>query len=202
MAGRKKKKHSAQSGYYDFNLVAVVILLICFGLVMLYSTSAYTAQVKFGNDMNFFTKQTIISIVSILAALFLSKFDYHLLYYVSKLIYWISIILMAMVKFTPLGVEVNGARRWLRFGIQALQFQPAEVAKIAAITFIPCLIMKMGRKIATRQGFLQLMAYGLGLAVAAFYFTENLSTAMIIAGITVIMIFIAHPNKRLFLMWG
>ena len=157
MAGRKKKKHSAQSGYYDFNLVAVVILLICFGLVMLYSTSAYTAQVKFGNDMNFFTKQTIISIVSILAALFLSKFDYHLLYYVSKLIYWISIILMAMVKFTPLGVEVNGARRWLRFGIQALQFQPAEVAKIAAITFIPCLIMKMGRKIATRQGFLQLM---------------------------------------------
>ena len=45
MAGRKKKKHSAQSGYYDFNLVAVVILLICFGLVMLYSTSAYTAQV-------------------------------------------------------------------------------------------------------------------------------------------------------------
>lgn len=202
MAGRKKKKHSAQSGYYDFNLVAVVILLICFGLVMLYSTSAYTAQVKFGNDMNFFTKQTIISIVSILAALFLSKFDYHLLYYVSKLIYWISIILMAMVKFTPLGVEVNGARRWLRFGIQELQFQPAEVAKIAAITFIPCLIMKMGRKIATRQGFLQLMAYGLGLAVAAFYFTENLSTAMIIAGITVIMIFIAHPNKRLFLMWG
>ena len=202
MAGKGKKKRSGKSEYYDFNLVAVVILLTCFGLVMLYSTSAYTAQVKFGNDKNFFTKQTIISIVSILAALFLSKFDYHILYYMSKVIYWTSIILMAMVKFTPLGVEVNGARRWLRFGIQALQFQPAEVAKIAAITFIPCLIMKMGREIATRQGFLKLMAYGLGLAAAAFYLTENLSTAMIIAGITVIMIFIAHPNKRLFLMWG
>lgn len=203
MAGRGKKKNSLKSGYYDFNLVAVVILLICFGLVMLYSTSAYTAQIKFGNDMNFFAKQTIISIVSIAGALFLSKFDYHILYYVSKVIYWISIALMVMVKFTPLGVEVNGARRWLRlFGIQALQFQPAEVAKIAAITFIPCLIMKMGREIATRQGFLKLMAYGLGLAAAAFYLTENLSTAMIIAGITVIMIFIAHPNKRLFLMWG
>ena len=141
--------------------------------------------------------------MSILAALFLSKFDYHLLYYVSKMIYWISIILMFMVKFTPLKVaQVNGARRWLRFGIQALQFQPAEVAKIAAITFIPCLIMKMGREITTRRGLLKLLAYGLGLAAAAFYLTENLSTAMIIAGITVIMIFIAHPNKRLFLMWG
>lgn len=203
MAGRRKKKRSAKSGYYDFNLVAVVILLICFGLVMLYSTSAYTAQVKYGNDMNFFTKQLIISVVSILGALFASKFDYHVLYYVGKVSYWLSIFLMGMVKFTPWGEEVNGAKRWLKlFGIRALQFQPAEVAKIAAIIFIPCLIMKMGREIATRRGFLKLMAYGLGLAAAAFYLTENLSTAMIIAGITVIMIFIAHPNKRLFLMWG
>ena len=203
MAGRRKKKRSAKSGYYDFNLVAVVILLICFGLVMLYSTSAYTAQVKYGNDMNFFTKQLIISVVSILGALFVSKFDYHVLYYVGKVSYWLSIFLMGMVKFTLWGEEVNGAKRWLKlFGIRALQFQPAEVAKIAAIIFIPCLIMKMGREIATRRGFLKLMAYGLGLAAAAFYLTENLSTAMIIAGITVIMIFIAHPNKRLFLMWG
>lgn len=203
MAGRRKKKRSAKSGYYDFNLVAVVILLICFGLVMLYSTSAYTAQVKYGNDMNFFTKQLIISVVSVLGALFVSKFDYHVLYYVGKVSYWLSIFLMGMVKFTPWGEEVNGAKRWLKlFGIRALQFQPAEVAKIAAIIFIPCLIMKMGREIATRRGFLKLMAYGLGLAAAAFYLTENLSTAMIIAGITVIMIFIAHPNKRLFLMWG
>lgn len=203
MAGRRKKKRSAKSGYYDFNLVAVVILLICFGLVMLYSTSAYTAQVKYGNDMNFFTKQLIISVVSILGALFVSKFDYHVLYYVGKVSYWLSIFLMGMVKFTPWGEEVNGAKRWLKlFGIRALQFQPAEVAKIAAIIFIPCLIMKMGREIATRRGFLKLMAYGLGLAAAAFYLTENLSTAMIIAGITVIMIFIANPNKRLFLMWG
>ena len=203
MAGRRKKKRSAKSGYYDFNLVAVVILLICFGLVMLYSTSAYTAQVKYGNDMNFFTKQLIISVVSILGALFVSKFDYHVLYYVGKVSYWLSIFLMGMVKFTPWGEEVNGAKRRLKlFGIRALQFQPAEVAKIAAIIFIPCLIMKMGREIATRRGFLKLMAYGLGLAAAAFYLTENLSTAMIIAGITVIMIFIAHPNKRLFLMWG
>lgn len=203
MAGRRKKKRSAKSGYYDFNLVAVVILLICFGLVMLYSTSAYTAQVKYGNDMNFFTKQLIISVVSILGALFVSKFDYHVLYYVGKVSYWLSIFLMGMVKFTPWGEDVNGAKRWLKlFGIRALQFQPAEVAKIAAIIFIPCLIMKMGREIATRRGFLKLMAYGLGLAAAAFYLTENLSTAMIIAGITVIMIFIAHPNKRLFLMWG
>ena len=51
---KKKKKARVKSEYFDYNLIAAVILLICFGLVMLYSTSAYTAQIKFDNDMNFF----------------------------------------------------------------------------------------------------------------------------------------------------
>ena len=101
---------------------------------MLYSTSAYTSQIKYGDDMNFFSKQAFISVVSIIIALVISLFDYHLLYYVSGFIYVVSLILMALVKYTPLGVEVNGAKRWLRLGIEVLQFQPAEVAKIAAIT--------------------------------------------------------------------
>lgn len=202
MAKKRKQRSALGSEYYDFNLVAVVILLTCFGLVMLYSTSAYTSQIKYSNDMNYFAKQALISGASILIAVIISKLDYHLLYYVSKAIYYASLVLMAMVKFTPLGVEVNGAKRWLRFGIQALQFQPSEVAKIAAITFIPCLIMKMGREVATRKGFWKLMGYGMALAAAAFFFTENLSTALIIAAITVLMIFIAHPNKRMFLLLG
>lgn len=149
--------------------------------------------------MSFFRKQAIISAASIMIAVGLSMFDYHLLYYVSRFIYWFSIFLMALVKYTPLGVEVNGAKRWLRLGTEVLQFQPAEVAKIAAITFIPCLIMKMGREVATRAGFWKLVAYGGGLAFAAFYLTDNLSTAVIIAGITALMIFVAHPNQKLFI---
>lgn len=196
---KKKKKGRAKSEYFDYNLIAAVILLTCFGLVMLYSTSAYTAQIKFDDDMSFFRKQAIISAASIMIAVGLSMFDYHLLYYVSRFIYWFSIFLMALVKYTPLGVEVNGAKRWLRLGTEVLQFQPAEVAKIAAITFIPCLIMKMGREVATRAGFWKLVAYGGGLAFAAFYLTDNLSTAVIIAGITALMIFVAHPNQKLFI---
>lgn len=196
---KRKNRTGEKSQYFDYNLIAAVILLTCFGLVMLYSTSAYTSQIKYGDDMNFFSKQAFISVVSIIIALVISLFDYHLLYYVSGFIYVVSLILMALVKYTPLGVEVNGAKRWLRLGIEVLQFQPAEVAKIAAITFIPCLIMKMGKEVATRAGFWKLVAYGAGLAFAAFYLTDNLSTAIIIAGITALMIFVAHPNQRLFI---
>ena len=56
---KKKKMARVKSEYFDYNLIAAVILLICFGLVMLYSTSAYTAQIKFDNDMNFFGKRLL-----------------------------------------------------------------------------------------------------------------------------------------------
>lgn len=203
MAKREKKRAAFQSRYYDFNLVAVVILLVCFGLVMLYSTSAYIAQVKYGNDMNYFAKQAAISLVSIVLALVISKADYHILYYTGRMVYIVSVILMVMVKITPWGVEVNGAKRWLRpFGITALQFQPAEVAKIAAITFIPCLIIRMGKEIQTKMGFVKLMAWGVVLALVTLVFTDNLSTSLIIGGITVLMIFIAHPRQKTFLLAG
>ena len=54
MPKKNKKTKAARNRYYDYNLVAIVVLLTCFGLVMLYSTSAYTAQVNYENDMQFF----------------------------------------------------------------------------------------------------------------------------------------------------
>ena len=47
----KIKMKKAKSDYYDFNLVAVIILIMCFGLIMLYSTSSYMAQINEGDDM-------------------------------------------------------------------------------------------------------------------------------------------------------
>ena len=94
MPKKNKKTKGARNRYYDYNLVAIVVLLTCFGLVMLYSTSAYTAQVNYENDMQFFGRQTAISIASILIALFISRLDYHVLYYISGAIYVTSIVLM------------------------------------------------------------------------------------------------------------
>ena len=56
-----RKKQNKKSDYYDYNLVAVIVLLVCFGLVMLYSTSSYMAEVNYGNDMFYFKKQALIS---------------------------------------------------------------------------------------------------------------------------------------------
>ena len=201
MPKKNKKTKAARNRYYDYNLVAIVVLLTCFGLVMLYSTSAYTAQVNYENDMQFFGRQTAISIASILIALFISRLDYHVLYYISGAIYVTSIVLMLLVKFSPLGREVNGARRWLTIiPGTTIQLQPSELAKIAAITFIPCLIIKMGKNVKTLRGSIFLLCTGAVLALGAFQLTENLSTGIIIGAITVLMIFIAHPRTRPFII--
>ncbi len=184
--------------YYDYSLVAVMILLIVFGLIMLYSTSSYVAQLHEGNDMFYFRKQALISAASIGCSLILSQFDYHLLGKIPSLIYSAAMVLMIMVKITPFGVEVNGAKRWLNFG--GLQFQPSEIAKIAAIVTISFMIVQMGKKAAEIRGIEVLLGAGGALGLVTFVFTDNLSTAIIIWGITCILIFIARPRTKPFII--
>lgn len=186
------------SAYYDYSLVAVVLLLIVFGLVMLYSTSSYVAQLHEGDDMFYFRKQAFISTGSILTALLISRFDYHILEKIPIFIYSLAMILMIMVKVTPFGVEVNGAKRWLNFA--GLQFQPSEIAKIAAIVFISVLIVQMGKKASEIRGIKVLLGVGGALGLVTFLFTDNLSTAIIIWGITCVLIFVAHPRTKPFII--
>ncbi len=190
------KMNKEKTDYYDFSLVAVIILLTCFGLVMLYSTSAYMAEMDFQDDMYYFKKQALISAASIVAAVVISRIDYHILSNFTTIAYAGSLGLMVLVK-TPLGVTSHGARRWL--GItENISFQPAEVAKIALILYLSQLVVSMGKSVKTaRAMFLMLIAGGLQ-AFFAYAFTDNLSTAIIIVGITIGMIFVAHPNRRLF----
>lgn len=197
---KKKKSVSRKKvDYYDYSLLAVVILLTCFGLIMLYSTSAYMAEVRYGDDMYFFKKQAFISAVCIVVMILISKIDYHILTKFVTILYAAAFILMAMVRFTPLGVVVNGAKRWLKIGIQ---FQPSEIAKIAVIVCLPYMIIKMGRQVQTLKACMILGLAGGVLAGGAYVFTDNLSTAIIIFGITAGLIFVAHPKVKPFLLIG
>ncbi len=191
--GKKRK-----SDYYDYNLVAIIIFLTCFGLIMLYSTSSYIAEVENGDSMFYFKKQAMISVVCIIAALIISQIDYHILTRFVTILYVAAMVLMMLVK-TPLGIEANGARRWLGVG-ETLQFQPSEIAKIAVIVCLPYMIVHMGKKVQTLKACMILAAMGGGLAFVTYVFTENMSTAIIIFCITAGLIFVAHPKVKPFLI--
>lgn len=193
----KKKEHSI--AYFDYSLLAILICLICFGLVMLYSTSSYSAMMKQnGDSLFYFKRQVLFCIVGLIGMWIVSRIDYHWYFERSKFFYFISIFMMFLVK-TPLGKEVNGAKRWIKLPFEQ-QLQPAEIAKIAIILFIPALICTMGREIKTLEGIVKELAWGAFSAAVVFIITENLSTAIIVMGITCIMIFVVHPKTRIFII--
>ena len=188
---------STERDYFDYNLLAIVILLTCFGLVMLYSTSAYEAMLEpGGDDMSYFRKQAVISVGAFVLALIGSQIDYHFLARFAVPVYWVSIFFLVITKF--IGREVNGAKRWIYFG--PVSFQPAELAKLAIILFLPVLIVKMGTKLKGLKPALIVFGFGFLSAACTYIFTEYLSTAIIIAGITVILVFIAHPKTAPFVI--
>ena len=195
MIRQKKMAGNAEYAYFDYGLVAVLIFLICFGLIMLYSTSYYSAQIDYKGDGAFyFRRQLLFSGGSLLVMYVVTKVDYHRYTRYATILYVVSFILMALVQ-TPLGVEVNGARRWLRFPV-IQRFQPSEITKIAMILFIPYLICKVGKKAYTKKGALQILLFGILAAAGVFVLTENLSTAIIVFGISAVIFFVAYPRTR------
>ena len=193
---KRKRTREKEKLYYDYDLLLVIIFLMCFGLVMLYSSSAYSAQVDYKNDMFFFTRQAMIGIIGFIVMFIVSKIDYHLYGAYAKELFWFSMFLMALVQ-TPLGKTVNGARRWIRLPGR-LSLQPAEFTKIAVILFIAYEICLLGQKAKKWDGIKILLGYGLVATLGVFLLTDNLSTAIIVFAITCILIFVVHPKTKPF----
>ena len=194
---RKENTGPVPVRYYDYSLVAVLVFLVCFGLVMLYSTSAYTALIENDDSMYYFKRQILFCGAGVVIIYVVSRINYHWYIGKAKAIYFFSLFLMFLVK-TPLGKEVNGARRWIRLPM-GQQFQPSELAKIAVILFIPVLICKMGKEFRSLQGVVKILAWGGVCAAAVLFLTDNLSTAAIVFGITYIVVAVAHPRTKVFL---
>lgn len=198
-SGKVKVKHRGRViRFFDYNLLTVLISLICFGLVMLYSTSAYSALVTQEDSMYYFKRQIVFYVLGFIAMYIVARIDYRIYIRWARMLYFFSIFMMALVQ-TPLGIEVKGARRWimLPFG---QQLQPSEIAKIAVILFIPALICSMGNEIRTWTGIRKVLLWGGVSAGCILFLTENLSTAVIVMGITCIMVFVVHPKTKPFVV--
>ncbi|MDL2249426.1 putative lipid II flippase FtsW [Lachnospiraceae bacterium OttesenSCG-928-J05] len=197
---KAKTISKSTSEYFDYSLLAVLVFLVCFGLVMLYSVSSYSALIKYGNSMHYLTRQLIFTVAGFAGLYVASRLPLEFYRKVAFFSYMASLALMALVQ-TPLGKEVNGAKRWLKLpGDQ--QLQPAEIAKIALIIYIPLLIIKFGKEYKQLKQTAKVLGAGLVAAAFALFLTDNLSTAVILMGITVIIVFISHPKTKPFLMIG
>lgn len=200
-ARKKKKNNQKYKSYFDYNLITIIMFLICFGLVMLYSISYYTASIEFdGNDMYYFKRQLIFSAVGFVVMLGISKIPYRFYAPLSSIIFAVAVILCLLVQ-TPLGISAGGATRWLPLPVFG-QFQPSEAMKVAMVLFVPYLVCKKGSKVGKDYYWMRIMLVAAVGFVCVWHFTENLSTAVIVAGIAIGIFLIALPQGKLIMLLG
>ena len=181
---------------YDETLLAVVIILIAIGLVMLYSTSSYNGEVKFHDPFYYLKKQGFATFVGFLGMVIVSRVDYHRWAVLAIPGYLTAIALSVAVMF--FGDEYNGSKRWLSLG--PVSFQPSEFAKVAVILFLAWSVRKYAKKMYKFRTLVLAMLPV--LPIAALVGASNLSTAIIILGIAVVLIFVASPKYSQFIWMG
>lgn len=180
-----------KSGRGDVLLVCMVLFLVVFGLAVLYSTGSYNGSVCFGDAFYYMKKQFFAAALGMLAMYLISCMDYHIFEKYAIAAYLISLALSTLVLFA--GNAYNGSRRWLSLG--PLSFQPSEFAKLAVILFLARMVGRQKK----RNSFLNLVfVIALVLPIVALVGTNNLSTAIIILGIAVIVVFVSDKRYMQF----
>lgn len=192
----KKKKRGQSEYFFDYSLLFIVLFLVGFGLVMLYSTSSYKAAQDFGRSTYFLEKQLFATIVGLVMMIVVANIPYHFWEKFALLGYTVSVVLLLLI--IPFGKEANGAKRWLI--IAGMSLQPAEVAKLAMILFLAVMVCKMGKGIRTQKGFFFILLLPLPIVLMVWKITSNMSSAIIIMGIAVLMLFVASPDYKKFIL--
>ncbi|CDE52593.1 MAG: putative peptidoglycan glycosyltransferase FtsW [Lachnospiraceae bacterium] len=192
---RKKTKKS----YFDYSLMFLIIFMLAFGLLMLYSTSSYNAAIEFGDSTYYLKKQFKSTLLGLAVMFIVANIDYHKLTWAGIVGYVTSLILIALV-LSPLGNEVNGARRWIIIG--GMSIQPAEVAKLALIMLLALVINNRRQNIRKLGVTARIFALCIPPAAEILLITKNMSSALIIVGITFVMLFVASPKYSHYIILG
>ncbi|MCM1497970.1 MAG: putative lipid II flippase FtsW [Clostridium sp.] len=202
---RRKKKKSLlgklfpklyRGNYFDYSLLFLVIFLVIFGLIMIYSTSSYTAELKEGVPTYYLVRQGIFAIFGFFAMLIVSCFDYHYWKRLSVPLIGLGIVLLLIVLVW--GMVSHGAARWIKLG--PISFQPSELAKIAIILYTAHAATDNAARIGQWKKMVQVML--LPMITIMLIAKENLSTAIICAAITIMIVFVTSPKIKPFVVLG
>ena len=211
MAKKRKTRNLFMPGAkgLDTNLIVITMFLMVFGLIMVYSASYFKASMSkaFGYDsMHFLKNQAAMSLVGLVVMLGVSGINYHILKKkpIALAAIFLSLILTIVLKIPALSITANGATRWVKLG--PISFQVAEPVKIAVIVVTAWLVDKYGameihwKKFTLKHWAVTaiILVPGVGLAGFLGIISRNMSSAMIIALIGMVMYFAWHPKSAVF----
>ncbi len=197
------KKRVGPKNYYDYTLLFLVLFLIGFGLVMIYSISAYNATKYYSNATLFVKNQAKYAVAGLVLMLLISKIDYHV--YIAKfgigkfktnLLMIGLVIAMGLQLFVLFkGDGTNGSNRWLSLG-KFFKLQPSEISKVLIILVVAYIVYVSPKRLDRMTGFIRVLVFTAPLIV--FVAIENLTTALIMAGIVFVVPFVTSRKSWYF----
>ncbi len=201
----KKKKENKFSSFidkpFDFILFIVILLLLSIGIIMVLSASAPSALAETGNSYSYVTTQAVSAVLGIILMLVISKIDYRFYKKFYKILYWVSIVLLAIVYIPGVGYAANGALRWIDLGFTTIQ--PSEIVKIALIIFYAAFLTNNKDKLSKwKTGFLLPFLILVPIIAELVIIQDHLSATLVIVAIISIMMLIAGTKLRHFIITG
>lgn len=173
-----------------------VVGMACFGCLMVYSASYYTAEVQYGDSFYYVKKQILGLVLGVAAMCGTCFFPYKKLIKIKIPALIVAAVLLILVFIPGIGVTNYGATRWIGFG--GVTIQPSEIAKYAYALFVAAYFAKNYEKVKTIRGILPPLAVGLLFCVLVIL-EPNMSITMCIGLLMLALIFLSGTNLKTFL---
>ena len=189
---RRSRSSQGPAGSGFLVLAACVVVLNLIGVVMVLSASSVTALYDYGSSFHFFLRQVVWVAVGFVVLVVASRIDYHLWRRFALPLVGVSLALLVAVLFV--GLEVNGAQRWL--GTEVMSIQPAEFAKLALILFTADLLSRRSDMIERTDITLRPVLVVFCAFAFLIMMQPNLGTTLLMAAIILAMLFVAGTPLR------
>ncbi len=177
----------------DFWITALVLGLVVFGVVMIFSASYYYAINEEGTPYYYLVRSIIWALIGTVVMMFMATFDYHKLERFAWPILIGEVILLCLL-FTPLGMTLNNATRWL--DLKIITIMPGELAKPACIIFVAAFFSKIPERARSFTRGILPMVILIGVVCGLIYIEPSTSTALTTAAVIMVMLFIAGLPVR------
>lgn len=186
-------------GSIDLVLLSVVTVLVGIGLLVVYTGSAVDAAKRWGDDMIFVNQQLWGVALGFVALTVVSRIDYRTYRKHTRLIYLLTFILLLAIWIPGVGVEVNGARRWLN--LIFMRFQPAELAKLTICIFMA---YSMEKRAAEMSGWAGFYKHGVpvGVLLLPIFLQPDFGSTVIISAIAALMLWMGGVKLTHFMATG
>ena len=185
---------------FDMIVLAMAVILTCFGVVMVYSASSVMAAKKFHDGFYYLKRQSLYALVGFSAMAVAMHIDYHVWKKIAVPLFFTCFVLLLLVFIPGIGGTAKGASRWIR--LPGFNFQPSELAKVSLIVYMAYSLDKRQEKLRQfMSGFAPYLLI-LGVFIAVLLMQHDMGAAITMGTVAIVMLFAAGTKPRYILGMG